>query len=614
MKFGRWWIAAAAIGVFATSTAYAKTAIRFAKSAHAVRIGTVDLNSISSQPSSGALVSQTFRSALSSQGVAARARAVNRRIVSGPVSARSLSAAAPSIGDERTSPLSIRAVRGALSLPIVTSDPSYMGFVGLTEADSDTANAGNPLGIGVEPPDQGLCVGDNEVVEAVNLAFAIYGTSGDLKYGPISLNSVFGAPATDFLTDPRCYYDARSRTFFITASDLGGSVPPRFASQSWILLGVMPAGGSTVTTYSIDTTDNGRGNCPCFADQPLLGADQYGIYIVGNMFPMSTSNAFNGAALYAVNKSDLINQIPSPVYVDWDPMPKLGRQSAASVQPALSSGADFETANGGTEYFLSSMIANSRDRRLGIWAVINTCGIPSGAGPSTCSSVPLLLGRAMLTKAYSVPPPATQMIGPYPYGESQGYGLETIDTGDDRMQQTMFAHGMLFAGLTTGLKLRKQQVQSAILYFILKPTVVRHRIGVKIISSHYLYLDGADIYYPSIAANPSGSAVLAFSMSGQSYFPGTAYVPLMPDPGQLQLHIAQSGQGPYDGASGSPLWPARWGDYSAAAVDESGNLWMAAEYIASQCSVATYSGDYTCGGTRGEYANWATGIGEITIP
>jgi len=36
-----------------------------------------------------------------------------------------------------------------------------------------------------EPPDQGLCVGNGFVVEAVNLALAVYDKSGNLLSGPI---------------------------------------------------------------------------------------------------------------------------------------------------------------------------------------------------------------------------------------------------------------------------------------------------------------------------------------------------------------------------------------------------------------------------------------------
>ena len=52
------------------------------------------------------------------------------------------------------------------------------------------------------------------------------------------------------------------------------------------------------------------------------------------------------------------------------------------------------------------------------------------------------------------------------------------------------------------------------------------------------------------------------------------------------IHISGAGQLPDDGftgyhAFGSPDRVARWGDYSAAVSDSSGNIWLGKKYIAN---------------------------------
>ena len=66
-------------------------------------------------------------------------------------------------------------------------------FDGLNFFDQRFANNGNQFS--VEPPDQGLCVGNGFVMESVNNAIKIYDTAGNLLVGPIDDNTFYGYPA-----------------------------------------------------------------------------------------------------------------------------------------------------------------------------------------------------------------------------------------------------------------------------------------------------------------------------------------------------------------------------------------------------------------------------------
>jgi hypothetical protein len=221
-----------------------------------------------------------------------------------------------------------------------------------------------------------------------------------------------------------------------------------------------------VVNYAIQTVDNGTPNCPCFEDEPLLGADANGIYLSGNEF--SFSGEFIGAQIFAVNKADLLAGAPQAGITLFSNLVIAGNP-AATIQPALPAGSIFESANGGTEYFLSSLDAlYLGDNRIAVWALINTCGLVSALGPPACASVPALSSVILTGLRYAVPPVARQRSGPFPLGVASRGHLETLDTDDDRMQQVVFANGLLYSALTTKLRVGGQ-AHSGLLYFIIQP-------------------------------------------------------------------------------------------------------------------------------------------------
>src|SRR5579864_3991733 len=116
----------------------------------------------------------------------------------------------------------------------VTGTGSELGthFAGLTfHNQRRDADGGNQLSL--EPPDQGLCVGNGTVIEPVNDLFTTYDAATGTRTGSYeSLNQfyfgeheinrtvspvVFGK----FISDPRCYYDASTNRFFMTVLMFG---------------------------------------------------------------------------------------------------------------------------------------------------------------------------------------------------------------------------------------------------------------------------------------------------------------------------------------------------------------------------------------------------------
>ena len=137
------------------------------------------------------------------------------------------------------------------AVPIIGPDKGFSGFAGLTGAEQASVS-----GFDLEPPDQGMCTDGNVVLEAINTAASVYdATTHKELAGPVYLNDFFGVAATDFTSDPRCYYDPSTQRWFVTMTDLG---PPSGVPTD-LLLAVSQSSDPTgsYNLYEIDTTGQG---------------------------------------------------------------------------------------------------------------------------------------------------------------------------------------------------------------------------------------------------------------------------------------------------------------------------------------------------------------------
>src|SRR5262249_39701061 len=68
-----------------------------------------------------------------------------------------------------------------------------LSFTGLFHRQQRLANGGNQFS--VEPPDQGMCIGNGFVIETVNDVLRVFDTSGNPLTGVVDLNTFYGYPA-----------------------------------------------------------------------------------------------------------------------------------------------------------------------------------------------------------------------------------------------------------------------------------------------------------------------------------------------------------------------------------------------------------------------------------
>ncbi|HET8841153.1 MAG TPA: hypothetical protein VFN35_06765 [Ktedonobacteraceae bacterium] len=436
-------------------------------------------------------------------------------------------------------------------------------FNGVSSLDSEQTNFGAEF----EPPDQGLCVGNGFIVEAVNSAFTIYRTNGKAVLGPLNVNVLFDEGLTQFTSDPRCYFDKATNTWVAVILFIGTDSSGNFTSEARTDIAVNHTGDPTKpwTVYHLEASDDGTGDmpshdgCPCLGDQPLIGIDQQNFYISTNEFSI-LGPEFNGAQIYALSKSQLFGLSHHVHFVHFDNL-TIGGDLAASVQPASAN----SQADAG--FFLNSLDPDGTgDHRIGVWALTNREKVANGGIPTLSSVV-------LNSEAYSIPPAAVQK------GDA-----DTIDSGDDRMQQAQFINGSLWGALGTTVTMPSDSTEHAgIAWFQVHPKLSHGLVSGPFIEHQgYVASPGNDVIYPAIQAGLDSTAAMVFTLTGANHFPSAAYAIMRAGHHSFgAITIAANGNGPYVNGT-------RWGDYSYAALDPHANrFWLATEYVPPVSSQTT---------------------------
>src|SRR5450755_4605010 len=433
---------------------------------------------------------------------------------------------------------------------------ALVNFNGVSSRDSQFTNYQAKF----EPPDQGLCEGNGFVLEPVNSAYRIYRTTGKSLRGPFNINDLFNVGGKEFTSDPRCWFDPSTQTWFATILFLNDS-----STAGSLLIAVRhnPDPRGLWNEYSIDTTDLGGNGCPCFGDQPRIGIDQTNLYVTADEFSILRPQ-FNGAEMWVIDKSDLVAGVASPHLVHFANLTIDGQQTQAP-QPALSAGTP------DAEYFLSSLDFNGTgDNRIGVWTMTDRDQVGAGGTPTLSSTV-------INSEAYAIPPPAPQK------------GAKSkLDSGDDRMQQTAFASGTVWGELTTAVQpAGDSSVRAGGAWFQVKPKLGSGGItGASIVRQGYIAAAGKYELYPAVQPDAAGNAAVVFTLTSKTRFPSAAYAILKAGHSNFGSPVvAASGAGPYNRAAANP---PRWGDYSFAVPDGTSDAaWLATEYIPPDSSQTT---------------------------
>ena len=560
------------------------------------------------------------------------------------------------------------------STPVTSTNPEVAwSAAGLNHVDQRLANGGNQWSL--EPPDQGLCVGNGYLVETVNSVVRVRSSrTGSALTGVIDLNTFFGYPAAIDRTsgvygpdviDPQCYYDPDYNRFILDITTLGSTTDGSYTGKNWIDVAVSNTGNptGTWTIYHVPAQNDGSDGTPdhgckeelpdgtlvhgpCFQDYPHIGGDRNGVYITTNEYD-TFGPSYNAAQVFAFSKKQLAAH-PAALPVTLVENLQIEGTPGWTVWPAISNKGDYENARNGTEYLLSTIAGDGSEtgnptgtaRRIGLWAITNTRSLNSAAPSLRVSS------RTINSETYVYPPTSNQKSGSTPLADClndntlfdpvKGIGCwylffdppvtwqpeveSHLDSGDSRMQQVWYADGMLWGSSGTEVKVGGK-LQAGIAWFAVAPKINgAGKVEGQVKKQGYLALANNNLTYPAIAMTAGGKGVIAFTIVGKDYYPSAGYATIDANGSVGKIHIAANGLGPSDGFTSYKAFVGdpprtRWGDYGAAVTDGS-SVWIASEYIAQTCTLDEYltGAVGSCGGTRTALANWATRVTKLDLP
>lgn len=572
-------------------------------------------------------------------------------------------------GAPRVSTVPVTAGQGVSSVgPLAV----LSSFDALNHRQQRLANGGNQFSL--EPPDQGICAGNGVVLETVNDILRPFAANGTELGGVQDLNTFLGYHAQfnrttgeigQFVTDPSCFYDQPTNRWFLAVLTIevfpfddadhnitGGD----FTGANHIDLAVSTSGSAlgSWNIYRIQVQDDGNAGTPnhgctgvapygqatvptfpnaCIGDYPHLGADANGIYVTTNEYSFFGDD-YHGAQVYALSKAALAAGSSSVSVTQFDTHGMDNGNSGFTVWPATAPAGNNSSANGGTEYLMSSNAADEahgdgsqagprQSNQLLVWTLANTSSL------NTTPSL-TLTHRTLPVGLYVVPPRSEQKAGPTPLvdclnkkscavnfllGIADPFAPEheyALDSNDTRMQQVVYANGRLWGALDTAVS-SSANTRAGVEWFVVNPAAAG---GPAVVNQGYLAVSQNNVTYPAIAVTPSGKGVMAFTLVGRDFYPSAAFAAITEN-GVGAVQVAAAGVGPADGFSGTAVFNApnparpRWGDYGAAVAD--GNtIWIASEYINQTCTLSQYvATGASCGGTRTALANWATRISAV---
>jgi hypothetical protein len=427
--------------------------------------------------------------------------------------------------------VAVIALCGGLSLVAASVGVNFSGI---------NLNQTIALGTGAIPPDMGMAVGPGQIVQLVNGGYQVYDKTGAAQGGVITDSTFWNnagiatSVTSPGISDPRVIFDQGSGHFF--ASQINVS-----STGNQVLLGV------SNTSNPLDgwKAVNFRGNVG-FADFPMLGLDQNGVYVSTNNFASSVG-AFSGVSVFSIPKSDLL--LGTPTLARLTGFENLNANTVGfGLNPAIDFG-----GNHGAILAISNTNFNQ--------AVASNVSGSGGAG-ATLSSPTVLTGL----KDGDV------------VAQRQPDGTRSVDGGDDRFGSAPFVVGNLLYATNT-ITDNNNGINDSV-HWLIEDLTTHGVLAQGLVSD-----PNFDFSYSSIAANANGDFLLGFNRSGGANDPTnniSAYAEACHYDGttatcENPLLLAQGLRGDYHLDSGSP--PSRWGDYSSIAVDPTNpnTFWTALE-------------------------------------
>ena len=424
---------------------------------------------------------------------------------------------------------------------------------------------------GFIPPDTQAAAGPTQIVETVNGSVTVYSKTGT-TVSQESLDTFFntalsaggGGSVVGYSYDPRISYDPQSQRFFVAGDDNGGGV-------NSFLIAVSNSSDATAgwKAWAVASDPTGKR----WMDYPTLGLNADGVYLGGNMFPISGSGVNTDLTdLLVIPKADLVSGVGvthATLFANLDP-----NTTGFTPHPLV----DLNSGEGQPETILSDF--NTPAGYVKFTTITGSVTSPTlNTSPSSTAG-----SGFVFVPAQGEPDPAPQL------GDSR-----TLDSGDTRFSSQIIEQGTnIWAVQAVDISGRAGIEWSR---FSLAG-------GTYSLAEHGTIADSSlSFFYPSIAVNATGQILVGFSGSSPSTYAGDYAVTGTFDGTTTTFgspQVIKAGTGPYfiDYGTGRN----RWGDYSAVMLDpnDPNTFWSIQEWASTVGTVSnsTWSTQITAFGVQ----------------
>ncbi|HLJ82857.1 MAG TPA: hypothetical protein VKT51_01615 [Candidatus Eremiobacteraceae bacterium] len=447
-------------------------------------------------------------------------------------------------------------------------------FIGMADSASVCPYFG-----GCAPPDMAVASNGTWVVQAVNTSVAVYTSSGTIQAGwPKNTQAFLHVPnppggcdpAGPFMSDPRAFYDAADKRFWVIflqvegAFGIAGGCPEQTVYWAAVSQTNNPNGSWNVYAFNMSM---GTTNA---ADYTQVGLDNQAFYFAANMYNQAGS-AYMYAETFAADKKKMeAGMATTPKGLK---NLKVGSTLVDTVQPV------FVQANGGAYppagLFVDSFNINSGGGQCGggcrgvnIWAMRN---------PLTA---PAMSEVTVSTGTYALAPSATEP------GCSQC--VETIDT---RITGTpVYEGGNISWSLDTAVANGGTNVPG-VFWGQVAPVFTADKVtGGSLTQSGIVSFSGPterDASFGALMPDKNNDLYMVYDTMSTAIDPSAEYAFRLPSD---TLGKFEASKFLIKGTASTPDF--RWGDYEAAGYEgpSSNQIWFASQYGAAASDWNTWMG------------------------
>ncbi len=467
-----------------------------------------------------------------------------------------------------------------------------LSFDGFDFDDNATENGGFYF----IPPDPSGAAGPDRVIAVVNAMIEARTKTGTLLFRD-ALADFFSSlsPATRTF-DPKVIYDQYAGRFVVVTLERvnsGSNPDPGNLSKIFVAVSKTSSPGSATTADWYYLSINAKtviGGFDYWADYPGFAIDEDAVYITNNMFLFPPGSAFGGVRLWIVHKGIVGGFYGGGAATVTVHNPYASAGIATTTQPAHVFGVGGVPGGAG---LIGTFLVSYSGLSDGTLEYVQVVRVDDPLGAPTFTQEYVSVGNIDAT-ATTILPDAPQL------------GTSTlVEVNDRRALNAVWRSGTLWLSTTLIPSSGADAGQTTAHWFKLSTSAVP---GGAITLSDQGDIGGEDIapttytFFPSIAVNATGDAVIGFSASAASIYPGAYFTGRFstdPPGSNRGSGTLRTGLDYYIRTFGGPR--NRWGDYSGACIDPAdGSFWIFNLYAKARGTPIS-----------GEDGRWATAFGNL---